>query len=295
MNTRSVLMIVAALVIAGAAALLARSWLGNGQQAEAAQAEKKPDVEVLVAATNLPSGRLIQKGDLTWQHWPEKNLSEHYIRKVSGNEEADLMGAVVRTGVRASEPLTQGGIVKKGDRGFMSAILAPGMRAVSIRVSATTGVSGFIFPGDRVDLILTQSIDRDNGNKLRASETVLKNVRVIGIDQRVDDQENAPNVAKTVTIEVNPTQAEQIALLSDMGEMTLSLRSLGDPEITAAEDAALDKGTPEKGQTITWDRDVSRIPHLGGGKGGGAAAKGPTVDVTRGSKTEQVAIGGSRS
>ncbi|MDA5194971.1 Flp pilus assembly protein CpaB [Govanella unica] len=293
MNSRSVLMIVAALVIAGAAAFLARSWLGTGQPTETAQAEKKPAVEVLVAAANLPSGRLIQKGDLTWQHWPEKNLSEHYIRKVSGSEDADLMGAVVRTGVHASEPLTQGGIVKKGERGFMSAILAPGMRAVSIRVSATTGVSGFIFPGDRVDLILTQSIDRDNGPKLRASETVLKNARVLGIDQRADDQENAPNVAKTVTIEVSPAQAEQIALLSDMGDMTLSLRSLGDPDITTTEDATLDKGSAEKGQTITWDRDVSRMPRMGGNHG--ASGKGPTVDVTRGNKTEQVAIGGHRS
>lgn len=293
MNTRSVLMIVAALVIAGAAALLARSWLGTGQTAQAAKVEQKAEVQILVAATNLPAGRLLQKGDLAWQRWPEKGLSEHYIRKVSGTEDADLIGAVIRTGVHASEPLTQGGIVKKGDRGFMSAILTPGMRAVSIRVSPTTGVSGFIFPGDRVDLILTQSVDRDNGVKLRASETVLQNVRVIGTDQRADDQENAPNLAKTVTIEVSPAQAEQIALLSDMGEMTLSLRSLGDPNAPAASDAPLDKGEPQKGQTITWDRDVSRMPRPGGG-GGSASTSGPSIEVARGTKVERVAIGGGR-
>lgn len=286
-------MIVAALIIAGAAAFLARSWLGNSKPVEAAEVEQKKSAEVLVAATNLPAGRLLQKEDLSWQAWPDKNLSENYIRKTTGSEITDLIGGVVRAGIRASEPLTQGSVVKKGDRGFMSAILAPGMRAVSIRVSATTGVAGFIFPGDRVDIILTQSIERDNAPKLRASETVLKNVRILGTDQRANDQESAPNVAKTVTIEVSPAQAEQIALLTDMGDMTLSLRSLGDPEVAAAEDAALDKGIPEKGQTITWDRDVSRMPRMTGG--GGGAGKGPTVDVSRGNKTEQVAIGGNRS
>ena len=291
LNTRSFVFIIAALVIAGIAAFLARSWL-SAERSGPVTAEKPAVVvesEILVAAANLPAGRILQKGDLAWANWPEKGLPDQYIRKVTGNEMQDLMGAVVRSGILAREPLTTGGVVKKDDRGFMSAILTPGMRAVSIRVSPTTGVSGFVFPGDRVDLILTQSISHDSGAKVRASETILTNIRVLGIDQRSDDQENAPNVAKTATLEVTPAQAEQIALLSDMGEISLSLRSLGDPEVKAANDATLGKGAPEKGNSITWDRDISRVPRPGGGN---AKSEGPSIEVTRGSKSTRVSIGG---
>ncbi len=290
MNTRSIILIVAALIVAGATALLARTWLKTDQPSQpVAEAKASQSIQVLVAALDLPAGRIIQKEDLSWQSWPENAMSEHYIKKSSGSEANDLIGAVVRSGIRASQPIINKSVVKKGERGFMAAVLTPGMRAVSIRVSATSGVSGFVFPGDRVDLILTQSFDGNDSKSSKVSETVLTNVRILAADQKIDDQQNTASIAKNVTIEVTPAQAEQIAVISDLGELRLSLRSLGDPAIETANSEDLEVVIPGTGETVTWDRQVSKVLNRRPGGVGGAEVK-----VSRGDKVEKVSFGGGK-
>lgn len=292
LNSRSVVLMIAALVIAGVTALLARSWLGGERpvQAVAAPAEVAETL-ILTAAMDLPTGRILQKGDLAWQPWPAKRLPDAYVQRASGGEMDELYGSVVRAGVRNAEPVVRTNMVKQGEQGFLAAVLTPGMRAVSISVGSTSGISGFIFPGDRVDLILTQEIETKSADgeshiTKRASETVLTNVRIIGVDQRTDDQLNVPTVAKTVTIEVTPAQAERVALAAQMGGLSLSLHSLGDPAVEAMDGAALDKGIPVEGRTHTWDSQVSKIISGGG--------KGQEMRVARGSKVERVTLGGGR-
>lgn len=287
MNMRSVILIIAALVVAGVTAMLARSWLNAERPVTEAVAETAPakEIQILVAATNLPAGRILQEGDLAWQKWPDVALPEPYIRRVTGKEAEDLIGSVVRTGIRMAEPVTGLAVVKSGERGFLAAVLSPGMRAVSIRISATTGVSGFVFPGDRVDLLLTHSIQGKSRTN-HATETVLTNVRVIGVDQRADDQKKAPaTVAKTVTLEVTPAQAEKVALASEIGDLALSLRSLADTDAVSGDEASFDGGPPAPGNTHTWDSDVSRILSRTG-------PAGPSIQVSRGSSTERVSLGG---
>jgi pilus assembly protein CpaB len=135
------------------------------------------------------------------------------------------------------------------------------MRAVSIPVNATSSHSGLIFPGDRVDLILTQSLTAAEGDSIRrVSETVLSNIRIIamGADTSDDPREGENNErAKTATFEVTPHQAEQVTLLTELGKLSLSLRSLGTPG--SEEIAALS----EDGAGLTWDRDVSRVLRSG--------------------------------
>jgi pilus assembly protein CpaB len=172
-----------------------------------------------------------------------------------------MIGAVVRKRIAAGEPITDGAVVKPGDRGFLAAVLEPGMRAVSVPITPISGNSGLIFPGDRVDLILTQSLrESESENSIRrVSETVLSNIRIIamGVDTSDDPEEGEANErAKTATFEVTPAQAQQVALLTELGKLSLSLRSLAAPAPEVAE-------LPEDASNLTWDRDVSRVLRSG--------------------------------
>jgi pilus assembly protein CpaB len=260
MGPRRIIVLLIALVVAGGTAMFARSWVA-GQQANVPVAAPAPQQEfhaVLVAESNLPAGRFIKPQDLRWQQWPTDDVPETYVLK-GQRSDAEMVGAVVRSRIAAGEPITDGAVVKPGDRGFLAAVLSPGMRAVSIPVNATSSHSGLIFPGDRVDLILTQSLTAAEGDSIRrVSETVLSNIRIIamGADTSDDPREGENNErAKTATFEVTPQQAEQVTLLTELGKLSLSLRSLAAP---APEMAAL--ADPP---TLTWDRDVSRVLRSG--------------------------------
>jgi pilus assembly protein CpaB len=147
-----------------------------------------------------------------------------------------LLGTVVRFPVTAGQPLTQGALVRPGDRGFLAAALGPGMRAVTITVSAKTGVAGFIFPGDHVDLMLTQTVtgsgDAAAAQPLNTTETVLRNLRVLATDQSTEqeivDGKTVVKAFGTVTLEVTPRIAEKIAVSEKIGALSLSLRSIAD-------------------------------------------------------------------
>jgi len=212
---------------------------------------------VLVADKDLPTGTLIKENLLTWQAWPDEKLHQSYLIKDEANLK-DLVGAVVRWAISAGEPVTIGRIVKPGTRGFLAAVLRPGYRAVSLRINATSSISGLIFPGDRVDVILTHTVSAK-----RVSETVLTNVRILAIDQQTNDQTQAPKVGKHATFEVTPKQAEMFSVLSDMGKLSLSLRSLAkdqaELERIATSDEPLAEPETKRGRTHTWNSEVSRL------------------------------------
>ncbi len=252
MSARNIILIAFALVAALGTAMLARNWM-NAQQRPVAAAPKATPVEasqyVLVAKAALPTGRFIKPEDLRWQAWPEGQVPATYMLK-GKREPNELTGAVVRSGFAADEPITDARIVKPGERGFMAAVLEPGFRAVSVSVTATSGIAGFIFPGDHVDLLVTHSVSTDeisSRKKALVTETVLADVRVVAIDQKTDDQTGTPTVARTITFEVTPKQAEMVNVARRLGELTLSLRSLSREELqgdlaSAALDSALDEG-----------------------------------------------------
>lgn len=261
MNPRLVVLVLVALFSAGTAMFVAKGWLASQRAPAPVLTEKapaRPQFEVLVAAKNLPAGHLVQANDLRWQAWPDAALADPYLLKTQHKID-DIVGSVVRTGFAAGEPIVQGRVVEPGDRGFVAAVLAPGMRAVTVAVNTTTGIAGFVFPGDRVDLILTLSTGGGKDKGRRAAETVLANVRVLGIDQMISDQSDAQaKPAKVVTLEVTPKQVEMVALMTDIGRLSLSLRSLQPPvgdDPTMRRLAALaDRVAPH-----TWDSEVSRL------------------------------------
>lgn len=276
LNPRTLALIVVAVVFAGGTAILARSWIASerSQVAQPVKSEPTGDLQVLVAKQDLPAGLILKEEHTRWQAWPRATLADSYIKAGDGAN-ANFTGAVVRRGIVAGQPITTSQVVRSGDRGFLAAVLSPGRRAVSVPISAVSGIAGFVFPGDRVDLILTHELPR-SGRGARASETVLVNVRVLAIDQKTNDQNAAPQVAKTATLELTPKQVEQVALVQKMGTLSLSLRSLPD-ESAVAGNAADEVSAPRRGKTYTWETEVSRL--LGGG---GGPSTTQDVDVARG-------------
>lgn len=261
MGLRRIIVLLLALVAAGGTAMYARSWIASQQVVQTAVAPTPREAlhEVLVADVNLPAGTFVKPQHLRWQRWPTDDVPDSYVLKsVRSNEE--MIGAVVRSRIAIGEPITDGAVVKPGERGFLAAVLSPGMRAVSVPINPTSSHSGLIFPGDRVDLILTQSLTSGEGESTlrRVSETVLSNIRIIamGADTSDDPREGEANEkAKTATLEVTPRQAEEVALLTELGKLSLSLRSLAAPSEELA-------SLPET-SSITWDRDVSSVLRSG--------------------------------
>jgi pilus assembly protein CpaB len=254
MDVKKIVLLVGALLIAGVTALIAKNMFTG---ASAPQAQAGPVVpagpEVLIATRSLPVGTIIDAEAFRYQPWPEGLVQPaYYIRGAGGVDPRSLIGTVVRTELTAGQPVTQGSIVRPGERGFLAAALGPGMRAVTVGVSATSGVAGFVFPGDRVDLVLTQEIaGGGDGAPLRASETIIRNIRVLAVDQRItatDEEGNqvARNIS-TVTFEATPKIAEKIAVAQTIGQLSLSLRSLADN--TAELERAIASGEVQVPQT----------------------------------------------
>ncbi len=237
MNAMRIGILALALVAAGLAAFLARSLVSNETpQVAVPQIIEQPMSEVLVAAGDLSLGQRVSKGDLVWQPWPEDAVSDAYVTQDVQPNALDVFGgAIARSPILAGEPITSGKLVSFENAGFMSALLSPGMRAVSTKISPETGAGGFILPNDRVDVIMTMrlrggSLGEDGGSSGGyRSETILRNVRVMAIDQTFKEVEGEQVVVgKTATLEMLPSQAEDFALAAAQGEIALALRPLAD-------------------------------------------------------------------
>ena len=238
MDTRKVILLAGALIVAALTAFMARSLMAGGAAPEAAAAPAPPvdGPEVLVATRALPVGTILDATALKLQPWPKELVENVYFIKGRNDDMKALLGTVVRNAITAGQPLTQGALVKPGDRGFLAAALGPGMRAVTFPVnnSGAGSVGGFVFPGDRIDLVLTQEVrGGGDGDPLKVSETVMRNVRVLATDQRTDNLEGEDGKTRvqtygTVTIEATPRMAEQVAVAQKIGDLSLSLRSIAD-------------------------------------------------------------------
>ena len=234
MDARKVILLVGALLVAAVTAFMARSMFADGSAPVAVAAEAEPQGPmVLVATRALPVGTIVNQDSFRFQPWPEELIEGSYFIRDESNIE-DLLGTVVRTEITAGQPITQGSLVRPGDRGFLAAALGPGMRAVTVPVSVQSGVAGFVFPGDRVDLVLTQEVEGGGeGPALHASETIIRNLRILATDQRTttettENGDSRVQVSNTVTVEVTPRIAEKIAVAQTMGSLSLSLRSIAD-------------------------------------------------------------------
>lgn len=262
MDAKKIALLVGALVVAAITALMARSMFEGAAAPTAAAAPAAPQddlPQVLVANRALPVGTILTPDAFSYRPWPKELMQQAYY--VKGDSEPPLAGTVVRVAISAGSPITQGSLVKPGDRGFLAAALGPGMRAVTVPVSAQSGVAGFVFPGDRIDLVLTQVVEGGgDGPALKTSETIVRNIRVLATDQRTDSttEEGKTEVRtfSTVTLEATPRIAEKIALAQSLGQLSLSLRSIADNNaeleraIASGEVSVGDKNDPKTEKQI---------------------------------------------
>jgi len=262
MDKKKLILLLGAMIVALGSALAVRGVL-SGHTAPVVQAGSilaSSGPRVLVAQRALPVGTIVTADAVAYQPWPKDLVQDAYF--IDGStDKAKLIGTVVRNPITAGQPLTQGALVAPGDRGFLAAALSPGMRAVTIPVSDMSGVAGFIFPGDHVDMMLTQTVktvDPQNPNALPLSltETVLRNLRVLATDQTTETEvtptgKSVVKTAHNVTLEVSPRVGEKIEVAQTLGGLSLALRSLADDR------SEFDRATAMAGHA----------PKLAGGRG----------------------------
>jgi pilus assembly protein CpaB len=314
MEPKKIALLVGALVIAAVTAVMAKNMFSQGAPAANAAAMVAPaeGPKVLVATRTLPIGTILGPDSFRYQPWPKELIENAYYLEGKSSPES-LAGTVVRTSISAGQPLTQGSLVQPGDRGFLAAALGPGMRAITISVNATVaGVAGFTFPGDRVDLMLSQTVSGD-GPPLKVVDGF-----------------------QTVTLEVTPRIAEKVAVAQTLGSISLSLRSIADNTTDLDRAIAMGEVNVPEGMDVKKDKvaiasiaarpsdtggtyltggDVSRFQRRSiplveatalstkiGGKDVAAMNAGngklvtstanPVIRVTRGSNTTEVSVGG---
>jgi pilus assembly protein CpaB len=237
-----VLVLAVALVAGGIAAYLALN-LGPGAPPAPTVVELAPQIQsqdVLVAAKDIGQGERISAENIRWQRWPDDAMNTAYIQKQTMPDAVEkLDGSVVRSPFVAGEPIRNVKLARP-ESGFLSAILPSGKRAVAVRVSAQSAAGGFILPGDRVDIV--QTISQQTAPDAAAenvSRTILSNIKVLAIDQTVEEKDGQPVVVgKTATLELDPAQVELISSAEASGTLSLSLRSITDTDevVTAREE-----------------------------------------------------------
>lgn len=263
---RLLIVLIAAVSAIGLAVVLQRALGGKpaapSAQAAPAAAPGKPMTQVLVAKRDLPIGTRLVAADVAWQAWPSDAVNGAFItngaapakpdgkvaeakatlaatadQMIGGDPAKVVEGAIVRDPILTGEPITPRKIVRGGEGGYLSVVLTPGKRAMSVSVSSDTAVGGFILPGDRVDVLSTRDAQvagegdggGGGGGKVTVAETVLQNIRVLALDQStVADKDAKSIVAATATLEVGPIEAEALARAKAAGPITLALRAYTD-------------------------------------------------------------------
>lgn len=197
--------------------------------------EKVKYVDVLVAASNLRLGSRISEESVRWQQWPAEALTPSLIsRDLRAEAISEISRDIVRSPMVAGEPINEGKLVKAGKSGVMAALLKPGMRAVTTRISVDTAAGGFIQPGDRVDIILSRSIQQENASgqgaaeRVYVSETIFENVHVLAIDQTYasSTEDGAAVIGSTATFEMSPEDTELLQESVSKGDLSLTLRGI---------------------------------------------------------------------
>ena len=277
----------------GVVVILYLSALSQGVNADAAAKN-----EILAATTPLAPGTLLRAQDLVWQPIVGTAEPGQIVRpagaagkantELDQQARAEVYGAALRAGVSAGDPIRRSAIVKPGDRDFLQIVLSPRARAIAIPVATGGASTGLLYPGDRVDVILTQTFKHDPPLTRRSvSETVVESLRVLAVDTLDAKPTSAGNsFGRTVTLEVTPEEAEKINVATELGKLSLTLRSISGYDGSAATSAPM----PARATSVkpVWAGDVS--PALGDAMPPNkvVAAEQPAVEVMHGTKAAAV-------
>ncbi|MEA2928299.1 MAG: pilus assembly protein CpaB [Hyphomicrobiales bacterium] len=231
MRKNTIVMVAIAVVFGLIAVFVAQSWLNY--QAElsrrtVAPKEKPVATRTIVVATGpLRFGTHISPDSLREVAWPEEAIPAGTFGSIA--ELSSGGKRIVLASIERNEPILRAKITGPGQKATLSAVIQDGMRAVTVRVNDVEGVAGFVLPGDHVDVLLTRQQERTSG----MNDVVLQNARVLAVDQLADDASDRPTVVKAVTIEVDTTGAQKVALASSLGNLSLMLRRAGELHVDA--------------------------------------------------------------
>jgi pilus assembly protein CpaB len=270
MFLRNVLFALGVLCILGSAAFGYLWYVSQGAPVEARREAPPPPppvrVAILTAAHPLPAGTLLQQQDVAWKEIQKEELRPGNLAR-GQTADSEFLGASTRRDLAAGEPLAASDLLKLSDRRFLAAVLKPGARAISISVDAAQSASGLILPGNHVDVILTQNLGDtgSEGKRKVVAETILQDIRVIAVDQTINQQGSPgassplhfgePRVPKTVTLELTKRQAEMAFVALQLGHLQLAVRALDDTPGAGKQRQERDRERP------TYGTDVS--PALG--------------------------------
>jgi pilus assembly protein CpaB len=282
------------LISLGAAVIVSLHAMPQWSRAEAVAAKE----EVLVASTALPSGTLLRAKDVVWQPIARNAESAEILRPHTAGGDAnpeldrqtssEVYGAALRVDIAAGDPIRRSTIVKPGDRDFLQVVLSPGARAIAIPVATGGAGTGLLYPGDRADVILTQTFKNDPPPARRSvSETVVEGLRVLAVDAQDPKSSGMGNgFGRTVTLEVSHEQAEKINVAIELGKLSLALRSL-----TGTAALAPIRGSKEMTSTkATWAGDVSPALEDATTPHGLTAGERPVVEVIHGTRSVAVKL-----
>lgn len=243
MNKNIIIVLAGGFLIAILVAMLVQAGLSGKEEEVPVALQEAPTVEILVAAKELALGTNLKDSDMSWQTWPESSVFSGAIVREDGQSKSDALSGTLKRDVVAGEPLSESMLVGEDAPNFVAATLGEGMRAIAISVDSASMVGGFVGPGDYVDIIMTYSDRVDVPDEAgadvetmidlmidrQASETIMQNVRVVAVDQTSRRPSDAQaKVGRTITLEVDRQGAEILALAQTMGELTLTLRKMGD-------------------------------------------------------------------
>ncbi len=227
-------------------------------------------IEVAVASKPLKTGDAVSEANFKWQEWPKDSVFSGAVVREDKKKVSELATGKIRRDMSAGEPLLKASLTAAGKGNVLAAAMEPGMRAMAIKVSAESMVGGFISPGDKVDVILSYQVKLSGDEKdsaaakidKHASQTILENVNVLAIDQNSRKEDDKAKVGRTVTLEVDSIGAEKLVLASEMGDLALSLRALGDE---TKKDRTKEKFTTDVGMSSLL-QELGKIKKSSGGK-----------------------------
>jgi pilus assembly protein CpaB len=276
MRKTNLIVLIAAIVMGGVAAFMARNLI-------AAQAVPPagPEGTIVVASAPLTFGSPLTSENTTEISWAAGRLPEGAY----ATKEALLKDGkrAVLAPVARDEPILKNKITGPGQRASLSALLDEGKRAVTVRVDDVRGVAGFVLPGDRVDVVLIRTLPRPSGPPESVSDVLLQHVKVLAIDQLLNERQEAPTVAKAVTLEVETDQAQKVLLATNIGKLSLILRQAGEQEASSV------RRVTETDLGITDYRPVILPVNAAAAMAQEAPAPnaGSVVEVVRGTRSEK--------
>jgi pilus assembly protein CpaB len=269
MRRGNLIVLLFAVFMGGIAAILARNWIAAQTNVQAA-----PIGTIVVAAAPLTFGTVLSRDNLREISWPAGRLPDGAFPtkdELLKDGRRALLGPVAR-----EEPILKTKVTGPDQRASLSALLDEGKRAVTVRVDDVRGVAGFVLPGDRVDVVLIRSVPKSNSAAENISDVLLQHVKVLAVDQLVNERQETPTVAKNVTLELATDQAQKVLLAANIGKLSLILRQAGENHpasvrrITESDLGVAELVIPEKVQVIP-----------------SPVTSGAVVEIVRGMKSEK--------